>query len=347
MKKLLVDLLSVPTESGRCEAMIEFIVSYCTKKGMEVLQDKIGNLYVIKGRAESYPCVVAHMDTVHAIESGGIVPIEIDGLVTGFNPVTMEQTGIGGDDKCGIYAALRCLSRLPACKAVFFVDEEIGCVGSRECDLEFFKDTRFVLQADRRGHDDWVEDIGGPLGSPEFQSAVKPILAKYGYKPCRGMMTDVEALRDSKVGVSVANMSAGYYNPHEPCEYISLSALNRVAAMMTEICRSLTVAFPFTYERPPRSFTRSWRTRFSDLWKQGASGQPIDDWITGESSFPAEESSREQFPDYEGIVAEEYCMNCYDVFPASSMVQIRLHEYWCQGCLREFESLNINRKETR
>ena len=73
MKKLLIDILSIQTESGLEREMIEFITGYCGKKGMEVLSDRMGNLYVIKGRAETYPCVVAHMDTVHSIEPGGIV----------------------------------------------------------------------------------------------------------------------------------------------------------------------------------------------------------------------------------------------------------------------------------
>lgn len=50
------------------------------------------------------------------------------------------------------------------------------------------------------------------------------------------MMTDVEALRDNKVGISVANMSAGYYSPHRPNEYISIRDLDNVSAMMLAIC---------------------------------------------------------------------------------------------------------------
>jgi hypothetical protein len=177
--------------------------------------------------------------------------VKIGDNVTGMNPVTMEQTGIGGDDKCGIFVALNAMNELPACKAAFFRDEEIGCIGSGKADLEFFKDCRFVLQADRRGNSDFVTDICGPLSSKSFQSDVSPILRAHGYKPCSGAMTDVQELRDNNVGVSCANMSAGYYNPHRSCEFINLKDLDNVAEMVVAICR-LKKTYKFKHERPKR-----------------------------------------------------------------------------------------------
>jgi hypothetical protein len=339
MKKLLSSILSIQSASGVCDDLSDFLAAHCMKAKMEVLRDKRGNLYVIKGVSETYPCIVAHMDTVHAIhEKGAIVPVVINGCVTGMNPATMEQTGIGGDDKCGIYAAIRCLEKLPACKAVFFVDEEIGCVGSGDCDISFFADCRFVLQADRRGNEDWVTDISGPLGSGAFQDAVAPILKRYGYKPCGGMMSDVMALRDSKVGISVANMSAAYYNPHSACEFIHIQSLSNVIGMMLEICRKLTEPYPFVYEAPVKVYSggrsRSWGASICDAW------------LEEERSYHGVQDTeiREMFPDYDpgkDSVHSEYCENCYDVFPAEDMVQVSKHDYWCRMCHKE-QSHHIN-----
>jgi hypothetical protein len=339
MKKLLNSILSIQSESGFCDDMADFISAHCMKAKMEVLRDNRGNLYVIKGKSETYPCVVAHMDTVHPIhEKGAIVPVVIDGCVTGMNPFTMEQTGIGGDDKCGIYAAIRCLEKLPACKAVFFVDEEIGCVGSGDCDLSFFKDCRFVLQADRRGDSDWVTDISGPLGSDAFQDAVAPILKRYGYKPTSGMMSDVMALRDSKVGISVANMSAAYYNPHQSCEFIHLQSLYNVIGMMLEICKKLTDPYPFVWEAPARVYSGGWTYKSS-------TGSVRDAWLEEERFYKgasklgySETQIREMFPDYDPgkeAIHTECCMNCYDVFPLADMTQVAKHEYWCRMCHKE------------
>ena len=281
---LLYSILEIASESGDQSAMQTFLFSYGEQMGYICDSDAEGNIYMTKGTAESYPCAVAHMDTVHAIEDGGITILLIDGKLTGFNPKTMEQTGIGGDDKCGIYAALRAMLALPECKAVFFVDEEIGCRGSGDCDIDFFKDCRYVLQADRRGAFDWVTDISGPLGSEAFQEAVAPHLGAHGFKPVNGMMSDVMALRDSNVGVSVANMSAAYYNPHQRCEYIHIAELENVISLMIAIMTNVTATFPFTYEWKPKSLyapTASRRSLYKDsqeeLWENSLGGMWHDD----------------------------------------------------------------------
>lgn len=243
--EILISILSIPSQSGDCQQMADFLTDYCNNKGYDFYL-KDGNLYITKGNSNTYPCVVAHLDTVHNIEKGGIQPIQIGDLITGVNPLTMKQTGIGGDDKCGIYAALYCLEALPYCKAAFFIDEEVGCIGSRDANIQFFKDCRFVLQADRRGNSDFVTDINGPLSSKRFKKDIKQIIKSYGFSFCNGLMTDVEALRDIGVGISVANISAGYYRPHCKDEYISITDLYNTAKMMADICLSMTGVYKFT-----------------------------------------------------------------------------------------------------
>ena len=245
---LLKSILEIESETGNCAEMRDFLASLAEMRGWRHSQDEAGNLYVVSGDADSYPCIVAHLDTVHDITGDGIVPVVIGENVTGMNPVTMQQTGIGGDDKCGIYAALYCLQNLPACRAAFFVDEESGCEGSGAADMAFFADCRFVLQADRRGNSDFVTDISGPLSSSRFQKAVAPLLKRHGYRKSPGGLTDVMQLRDNGIGVSVANMSAGYYNPHTSGEYINLPDLQRACDLMLDICQ-LPGRFPFT---PPK-----------------------------------------------------------------------------------------------
>lgn len=234
--------------------MQTFIWDYAETRGWKIDNDDVGNLYVTKGMAVNYPCVVAHMDTVHSIHKQGYIKaVEVGSdRITGINPVTMRQTGIGGDDKCGIYAALESLNHLDYCKAAFFVDEEIGCVGSYRCDIDFFFDTRFILQADRRGNSDFVNDICGPISSDEFCDAVRPYLTKYNFDFSHGMMTDVEALRNRDVGVSCANISAGYYNPHQDCEYISLKDLANTTNLMLQLFEELHDVYVYKHVYAPR-----------------------------------------------------------------------------------------------
>jgi hypothetical protein len=267
-KNLLFSLLKIQSHSGECDDMQNFIIDYVLDKGYNIDLDDFGNIYVIKGTADTYPCVVAHLDTVHRITPHGIEVAEFVGntdIIFGMNPATHRLTGIGGDDKCGIYAALYCLEHLDACKVALFVDEEVGCVGSSQANISFFKDCRFILQADRRGNSDFVKSISGPLSSDTFLKDVKPIISRYGYSFSSGAMTDVEALRDGKVGLSVANMSAGYYNPHTDSEYINLYDLNNVCEMMLDIFLTMTDVYPFEFTKPPYKVHR---LSYKD-WKRG------------------------------------------------------------------------------
>lgn len=260
-EKLLWSILHTESESGNCDMMIDLVLEHCQTHKYDARQDTLGNIYITKGNATTYPCIVAHMDTVHDITGDGIALVQLGDNVTAINPATMEQTGIGGDDKCGIYAALHCLSSLPCCKVALFVDEEVGCIGSYAADISFFSDCRFILQADRRGNSDFVTDICGPLSSPAFQSAIAPVIKSHGYKTCAGAMSDVMALAENKVGVSVANMSAGYYNPHQACEYINLEDLANVTEMMLAICK-LKDSFPFIREARKSPRVKTFRASY-------------------------------------------------------------------------------------
>ncbi len=198
-----------------------------------------GCIYVTKGEADNYPCIVAHMDTVYNFVED-LTLIEVDGSITGLNKVTMSQTGIGGDDKIGVYIALQCLRDVDNIKAVFFRDEETGCEGSYNNDKEFFDNCGFVLQCDRRGNNDFVTSAGGTqLASNEFQNDVAPILKRRRYQLAHGMMTDVMALKETGIECSMANISCGYYNPHTNQEYVNIQDVENCLRMVMEIITKL------------------------------------------------------------------------------------------------------------
>jgi hypothetical protein len=188
--------------------------------------------------------MVAHMDTVHDIIDDFRV-VAIDDRLTGFDALTMTQSGIGGDDKVGIYIALECLRTFDEIKIAFFRDEEVGCLGSYEADLTFFEDCRFVLQCDRRGNSDFVINASGVgLSSEAFQDDVLPIISGYGYSFAHGAMTDVMALKESKVKCSVANISCGYYNPHCPDEYVDVVDVENCLSMCKDIIEWCNGEYP-------------------------------------------------------------------------------------------------------
>lgn len=241
-KKALWAILSIESESHDCEAMAEHMAAQLTAAGATVTRDEYGNVLAIKGdpQAGPVPCIAAHLDTVHQITGEGILPVEVRGSVLGVLPKSLEQCGIGGDDKCGLYAALHVMRALPACRVVLLVDEEVGCLGASAVDLAFFERAAFVLEADRRGGSDFVTAIAGtPLGSPEWLEAVAPLYKARGFRAAAGAMTDVQELRDRGVGVAVANLSAGYHNPHTDRETVNLRELANTVSLMLDICREM------------------------------------------------------------------------------------------------------------
>ena len=233
-KNLLFLTLSVQSASHQTYFMEKFIYRFVDKlidEGQDILMSSDGsnNIYITKGKAEVYPTMVAHMDTVHSIVPSKNYQIRSDGeRMWAMDPQTGKNMGIGGDDKIGIFIALAMLRDLPVFKCVFFVDEEIGCVGSGLADITFFDNSSLVLQCDRKGTSDFVDNImGTPLYGEGFAQEVEPILTRFGYTSGDGGMTDVWQLKENGLKVACANMSAGYFRPHTSSEYIGIATVQR------------------------------------------------------------------------------------------------------------------------
>ena len=155
--ELLKKLYKVYSPSGKERTMIKFIWNY-TKRitGTKVETDAAGNLYITKGEAESYPCIVAHLDQVQRLHSKDFTTVETGEIIFGYSSRNKRLEGLGADDKNGIWIALKCLRKYDSLKLAFFVSEEVGCVGSGKAVMDFFNDCRFVIQPDRRGYLDFT-----------------------------------------------------------------------------------------------------------------------------------------------------------------------------------------------
>ena len=88
---------------------------------MTVETDEIGNLYITKGQADSYPCVAAHLDEIH-------VPCVREVVVEGDKVFTVNRlwnrVGCGADDKNGLWVIINLLHTEPVLKVAMFVQEE-------------------------------------------------------------------------------------------------------------------------------------------------------------------------------------------------------------------------------
>lgn len=232
MDNLLKELILIETMIGRTQKMSAYIIQYLELNGVQYVVDDIGNIYATKGSSKTYNCIVAHMDTVHK-EFPNLV-FEQDGIIYAFKD--HRQVGTGGDDKVGVYACLSLLAKYDSLKAAFFIDEEVGCVGSSYADMAFFKDCNLVCQLDRQGSHEITDSIGGtPMLSKAFKKRFRQVINGSGFKYVSGGMTDVQQLRKNGLKCCAFNLACGYYYPHTDNEVICVNdmedAINLVCAI--------------------------------------------------------------------------------------------------------------------
>lgn len=205
-----------------------------------------GNVYISKGYSDTYPCVVAHLDQVQRNHSDDFKAVETEDIIFGYSPSKRCREGLGADDKNGIWVALKCLEPFDTIKVAFFVGEEVGCIGSGRSDLWWFKDCKYIIEADRRGSSDLIVDISGRICSKEFEEAINADW--FGYAPTYGLMTDVMELSDRGVGLSCINISCGYYEPHSDDEFTVKADLENCLSFVKHIIANVDEVYPHTYE---------------------------------------------------------------------------------------------------
>ena len=244
--QLLKRLYNIYSPSGKEEKMVKFLCSYIRQLpgNISVSKDEFGNLYVVKGESESYPCLVSHIDQVsHCNHSKDFKAIETRDIIFGYSPKNRRFENLGADDKNGVFICLECLKKHDAIKVVFFREEEVGCRGSSEAMMSFFDDIRFVIQPDRKGNSDLITNISySELCSEKFLEEVEP--EKWGYREENGLMTDVLTLKENGLGVSCINVSCGYYNPHTDEEVTVKKDLMKSLSFIEHIIEDCTDVYP-------------------------------------------------------------------------------------------------------
>ena len=186
-----------------------------------------GNFILVHGQAPVM--LVAHLDTVHE------QPVRDICLSADCN-IIMSPQGIGGDDRCGVFALVKayCRSKIKPW-ILFCCDEEIGGLGAKQFCLAHqqhqlpkeIDDLKFIIELDRKGKNDAV-----------FYRCDNPDLEKYitskGFKTAQGSFSDISLIAP-ELGVAAVNLSCGYYAPHTRHEYIDRSQLAAVIQKVVDI----------------------------------------------------------------------------------------------------------------
>lgn len=142
------DICEVPRPSKKEDKIIEFLLAFGQKHGLETKRDEIGNVLIKKPATpgkENCPVVVlqSHMDmvceknndTVHNFDTDAIIPV-IDG-----EWVKAKGTTLGADDGIGVAAEMAILIATDIAhgpiECLFTVDEETGLSGAFALEPDF------------------------------------------------------------------------------------------------------------------------------------------------------------------------------------------------------------------
>lgn len=252
MKKheLLFQLFAIHAPTCYEWPMITFIREYVKEfiHEAEIRIDMLGNLYITKGEAGvGYPTLTCHLDHVQKLHSEDFEVQQDEDKLYGWSEQNQRQEGLGADDKNGIWICLRCLEECPRLKVFMAVGEEKGCIGSNRADMCFFEDSLYVLEPDCKGGEEIHTNLRGiPCASPEFEEALQT--EANGYTITDGKSTDLLALTLNGLGVSCANIPAGYYQAHKDDEYTLMSELEHSFEYIKQTILRLTMRFPHEYK---------------------------------------------------------------------------------------------------
>ena len=299
-KQLLIDVLSLQSESGKEEQVIEFVENFCKENNLFYSKDKMNNIFITKGNSNLYPCFIAHLDTVQDIVENKTV-MELNGCLFAMNAHTMERIDISGDDLNGCYICLQSLLELDVCKVALFSSEEIGCCGSYKSDISFFDDVSFGMQFDRNGNSGFVTNAcGTELSSEEFQNTILPTIKDFNYKFIKGGMTDVMALKEIGVTCPLANIECGYYNPHSNESFVVIEDVQ----IALELGITLALDYGNIYFTPQEPI-QSFRNKYDWTFEREIEDDLIKEHLHCNDCYKPVDSFTNE---------EDLCDECYDYY---------------------------------
>ena len=186
-----------------------------------------GNFILVHGQAPVM--LVAHLDTVHEKTVRDI-------CLSSDRNILMSPQGIGGDDRCGVFALVKayCRSKIKPW-LLFCCDEKIGELGAKQFCLAHqqhqlpnqLDNLKFIIELDRKGKNDAVYYR---CDNPDFEAYI----SGKGFQSAQGSFSDISLIAP-ELNIAAVNLSCGYYAAHTRHEYINRSQLNAVIHKVVDI----------------------------------------------------------------------------------------------------------------
>ena len=217
-----------------------------------------GSFILVKGT--SPVMLVAHLDTVHDELVRQIYKSDNGNIL-------MSPQGIGGDDRCGVYALVSAYDIADQKPWLLFCcDEEVGGLGAESFCLAHkqkqlpteLNALKFIVEVDRRGSRDAVFY---DCFNPDFEDYI----SSKGFILAFGSFSDISFIAP-ELGVAAVNLSSGYYNAHTRHEYINRAELEQTIEKVCEM-----VADASLVDFPPFEYMNSFA--YEDFF------MPEDEWL--------------------------------------------------------------------
>ena len=250
-KSFLKRVLAIPSYSRREERMRDYILAFARRRGIVATIDNVRNVYLTKGkigRGEYVPCFVNHIDTMQKPQRAYVLrnerlPVQERKNEEGKTELYVDGFGIGGDDKAGVAMALALVDVLPKCKAVFFVQEEDGFVGSRNMDDGFLGNVSLLITMDCWGRlrtaSECYESCAKMYSRKFYEQVLKKVYERHGVTVLdHPANTDVCILM-MKCDLCCCDIANGGYKPHLNDEYVCVEDAVAGYKLILDLCRSL------------------------------------------------------------------------------------------------------------
>ena len=198
-----------------------------------------GNFILVHGQAPVM--LIAHLDTVHE------QPVK-DICFSADKNILMSPQGIGGDDRCGVFALVKVFHSAKIKPWLLFTcDEEVGGLGAKKFCLAHqlhqlpkeVDNLKFLIELDRKGKNDAVYYR---CANPDFETYI----TGKGFKTAQGSFSDISLIAP-ELSIAAVNLSSGYHYAHTLHEHINRAELDDTICKVVDIISDVSHLPRFEY----------------------------------------------------------------------------------------------------
>ena len=165
------DLNAVPRGSKKEDRVIQFMIDFGKRLGLETHKDHIGNVIIKKPASpgmEDHDTVIlqSHLDMVHQKNEATSFDFDTQGIemIVDGDWVHANGTTLGADNGIGVATIMAILESTdidhPAIETMFTIDEETGMTGAKELDPTFYTG-KVLLNLDTEDDDELFDALDG------------------------------------------------------------------------------------------------------------------------------------------------------------------------------------------